>query len=318
MSQRDLVAELRAARVEAPSEVRARVRLIAAAAPRPPRRLTWRRALVVVVPAAAAIAAAVVFTRPSSNDQLARPLGPLHVDSSVTRAATAPSAGRTLIAPPAAKNRVQTYGATLALRVDTARHVSDGVKQALRIAGSLGGYAAAVHADTHGQRAVADLTLKIPREHVQEALARLSQLGTITEENVSTLDRQAQLDATGRLIARLQKRLAALRAEPSTPALATQITALVARIERLQRSEADIRRVAHYATVRLHLETPLVVTAKHGHGRLHGVGVALGWLGVGAVYALALGLPVAFVLALIWLVARFVRRRRVDALLSRS
>ena len=317
MSQRDLVAELRAARVEAPSEVRARVRLIAAAAPRPPRRLTWRRALVVVVPAAAAIAAAVVFTRPSSNDQLARPLGPLHADSSVTRAATAPSAG-TLVAPPAAKNRVQTYGATLGLRVEHARDVSDGVKRALRIAGSLGGYASAVHAETHGQRAVADLTLKIPREHVQEALARLSQLGTITDENVSTLDRQAQLDATGRLIARLQKRLATLRAEPSTPALAAQIAALVARIERLRRSEADIRRVAHDATVRLHLETPHVVTVKHGHGRLHGVGVALGWLGVGAVYALALGLPVAVVLALVWLVARFVRRRRVDALLSRS
>ena len=49
MSQRDLVAELRAARIEAPSEVRARVRLIAAADTTPVRRraFTWRRTLIV-------------------------------------------------------------------------------------------------------------------------------------------------------------------------------------------------------------------------------------------------------------------------------
>src|SRR5437016_2596751 len=73
MSQRDLVAELRAARIEAPSAVRERVRLIAAADAAPPRRLTWRRALVVALPVAAAVAAAVVFTtRPAHRqDQLA-------------------------------------------------------------------------------------------------------------------------------------------------------------------------------------------------------------------------------------------------------
>src|SRR5215813_6822554 len=68
MSQRDLVAELRAAHVEAPSEVRERVRLIAAGAPAPPRRITWRRALVVVVP----VAAAIVFTRPADHPQVVR------------------------------------------------------------------------------------------------------------------------------------------------------------------------------------------------------------------------------------------------------
>ena len=73
MSQRDLVAELRAAHVEAPPEVRERVRLIAAAAPAPPRRITWRRAFVVAVPVAAAIAATVVFTRPAKHEQTATP-----------------------------------------------------------------------------------------------------------------------------------------------------------------------------------------------------------------------------------------------------
>src|SRR5437763_15422609 len=65
MSQRDLIAELRATRASAPDEVRERVRASAAgdATARTPR-FTWRRALVVALPVAAAVAATVVFTRP--------------------------------------------------------------------------------------------------------------------------------------------------------------------------------------------------------------------------------------------------------------
>jgi len=51
---------------------------------------------------------------------------------------------------------------------------------------------------------------------------------------------------------------------------------------------------------------------------LHGAVVALKWLGVGAVYALAVGGPIILLALFVWLVARFVRRRREDALLSRS
>ena len=324
MSQRDLVAELRAARPVAPPEVRARVRLIAAGAPAPPHRFTWRRALVVAVPVAAAIAAAVVVARPS-HDRTAVPersggvvtqlraAPPVHTPSASVGAADK------AFAVPSPKTRVQLYTATLGLRVESSRAVSDGVKQALRITTSLGGYSTAVHASTEGKRAAADLTLRVPRDHVQEAVARLSQIGTITDENVSTVDKQSSLDATDRLIARLQKRLADLRALPQSADGDRRIAALVTRIERLQRGEAATRRAARFATIRLHLGTaPPAVTPKHGHGPLHGVGVALTWLGIGAVYALAVGLPVAVVLVLLWLAARTLRRRQVDALLSRS
>src|SRR6185437_364220 len=107
MSQRDLVAELRAAHVEAPPEVRERVRLIAAAAPAPPRRITWRRALVVAVPVAAAVAATVVFTRPEKTQQTVLELN--------TPARIAPNVGAATdkaakaLAVPSPKNRVQTY-----------------------------------------------------------------------------------------------------------------------------------------------------------------------------------------------------------------
>jgi Domain of unknown function (DUF4349) len=307
MSQRDLVAELRAARVEAPPEVRARVRLIAASAKAPTRRLTWRRALLVAVPAIAAVAAAVVLTRPGAEPQRATP-----DTAAATHGAVAQSGALRSLSVPAAPKRVQSVAETLALRVDD---VSSGVKRAVRIATSLGGYATSVDASTAASRGSADLVLRVPRARVQEAVAQLSQLGTILEEHVAVVDRTAALNATDRLIARLQRRLAALRAEDAP---AAEIAALTKRIESLQRSEAATRRTAHYATVRLHLATEApAVPVPHHHGPLHGVRVALEWLGIGAVYALAVGGPVAVLLALAWLAARVVRRRREAALLSR-
>ena len=318
MSQRDLVAELRAAHVEAPPEVRERVRLVAAGAPAPPRRLTWRRALVVVVPVAAAVAATIVFTRPSSNQETTVVHGALaHTPGTVRAAAPGSDSAAKAFSVPSAKNRVQTYDATLSLRVEHPRDVSDGVKRALRITTSLGGYSASVHAETHGSQAVADLKLKIPRNHVQQAMARLAQLGTITDENVSTTDKTAGLNATDRQIARLQKQLADLRTNPQSAENDQRILALERQIVRLQRSEATTRLNAHYATVDLHLETPAVTVApKHGHGPLHGLGVAFRWIGIAAVYALALGAPLVVLVALIWFCVRIVRRRRENALLE--
>jgi hypothetical protein len=331
MSQRDLTAELRGARLTAPRELRERVRLIAAADTTAARRFTWRRALVIALPVAAAIAASIVFTRPSDNHaiatqtairSLARPEqhGAAKSLAPVPKATdSAGGAGAAQLAVPSAPNRVQTYGAFLALRLHSATAVSDGVKRALNIASSLGGYPTSVHATSEAKVASADLTLKIPRAHVQEAISRLSALGTITSEQVDIQDRQAGLNATDRRIARLQKQLAELRKLAPTAATAARIAALEAQIARLQRAEAATRRTAHYATVQLHLTSAKAAAPhKQGHGPLHGVVVGLRWLGIGAVYALAIGTPIALLALVVWLVARVVRRRREDALLSRS
>jgi hypothetical protein len=326
MSQRDLVTELRGARITAPSQLRERVRLIAAADATPTRRFTWRRALVVALPVAAAVAATVVFTRPTEQDQSATPtvlhgaaiqqgkaLGPV---TGATDSATGPGAAK--LAVPTAPGRVQVYGAELALRLHSATAVSDAVKSALRIASSLGGYPTSVHATSQGKVANADLTLRIPRVHVQEAISRLSALGTITSEQVDIQDKQAGLNATDRKVARLQRQLAELRAQPQTPTTRLRIAALESQIARLQRGAAATRLSAHYATVHLHLTSAkAIVPHTPGHGPLHGVVVALTWLGIGAVYALAIGTPLLLLALLGWLVTRFVRRRREDALLSR-
>jgi hypothetical protein len=330
MSQRDLTAELRGARITAPAELRERVRLIAASDTTPVRRFTWRRALVVALPVAAAIAASIVFTRPSNNHPIATPTvlraaiqhgaatkSPGSVAGVPDSVAGAGSAAK--LAPPNTPGRVQTYGSYLALRLSNATAVSNGVKSALRIASSLGGYPASVHATSEAKVASADLVLKIPRAHIQQAITRLSALGTITSENVDIQDKTAGLNATDRTIARLQKQLTELRKQLPSQVTAARIVALESQIVRLQRAEAATRLKAHYATVQLHLTSAkAIVPAKHGHGPLHGVVVALTWLGIGAVYALAIGTPVAVLALLVWLGARVIRRRREDALLSRS
>jgi hypothetical protein len=296
MSQRDLVAELRSARIEAPANVRARVRLIAAADTTPSRRrVTWRRALVVALPVAAAVAATVIVTRPSHHDNAAT-----H-GAAIERASVPSTLDKTFGAqavPAPSTTRVQRYGATLRLRVANTTAVSNGATRAIRIARSLGGYESAVHTNLNGDNGAADLTLRIPRANVQQAVARLSKLGAVTSEQVDITDLTAGLNATDRTIARLQRRLAALRAQNAPPA---QIAAVTAQIQRLQRGESATTRSAHYATLRLHLGTaPRVVD--HHYTRN---GIVLG----------------ACVLALLlvgWFAARIVRRRREDALLSRS
>ena len=319
MSQRDLTAELRATRITAPAEVRERVRLIAAADTVPNRRFTWRRALVVALPVAAAVAAIVVVTRPASDHSTELRAQPRIVRGAVDQATQPGAAAKSFAAPvPASPTRVQRYGASLALRVPTPDGVSNAVKRALTITSSLGGYPVSVHASTHGKTATADLTLKVPRLHVQEAITRLSQLGTITGEQVDVQDLEAGLDAADRLIARLQRTLAGLRAQPQTNLVKSKIAAVTTRIVQLQRQQATTIRGAHYATVNIHLATPQVPTRKGHHGPLHLLVVALTWLGIGAIYAIVLATPVLVVAWLAWLLVRTIRRRREDALLSRS
>jgi len=332
MSQRDLTAQLRAARTTAPAEVRERVRAIAATdtTARAPR-FTWRRALVVALPVAAAVAATIVFTRPSHQATAVRAATTVvgagvahgeqraatgHVFSAHVGTAGIPGS---LVSPPS-RTRVQRYGASLALRVPTPDGVSTGVKRALRITTSLGGHATSVHASSRSRAAVADLVLKIPRAKVQRAIAELSQLGTISGEKVDVQDLQAGLDATGRTITRLQKQLGELRAQTQTPAVTRRIAALTAQVVGLQRARANTLRTAHFATVRVHLATPAVKAATHQthRGPFHWLVRALVWLGVGTIYVLVLGLPVAFVGLLMAVIMRAVRRRREDALLSET
>jgi Domain of unknown function (DUF4349) len=335
MSQRDLTAELRAAHTPVPPELRERVRLCAAAAPQPRRsrlpriallsNISWRRALVVAVPVAAAVAATLVVTRPShhptagplnegahfnaSTPSVKRAAVPFGTATKSAGTATKSAGASTPLAP--SPKRLQSYGATLTLREPDQQALSRATQRAQQIVGSLSGYARTISV-TGG---TARLVLAVPRTHVQGALARLGKLGTIVGESVHVQDLQAGANATDRTIARLQRQLRTLRTQTQTPKVQRQIAAVTAHVQRLQRQQAATARKAHYATIELRLATRRAAApVHHGHGPLHGLGIAFRWTGIGLVYGLAFGVP----LALLWLLIRWVRRRRDDALISRA
>jgi hypothetical protein len=287
MSPRDVLGELRTAQVEAPPALRARVRLIAVQAP-PARRLTPRRSwlLVPAVLAAAAVAAVVITTRST---------GPQVDHAAVIRSRVEAVPKAATIAP--ARGRAQRYEASLGLRV---ANVSDAVKRALHVTASLGGYPQSVHVSTGPKAATAELVLRVPRAHVQQAIGRLSALGTIVVEQVDIQDLQAGINATDRTIARLQRQLAQLRAQPQSDAVKRRTTALTARVVALQRARASTLQTAHFATVRLSLSSS-AAPKRHTHYLRD----ALPWLGGAAVILLAL------------LALRVLRRLREDALLRR-
>jgi hypothetical protein len=116
--------------------------------------------------------------------------------------------------------------------------------------------------------------LRVPRAHVQQAIGRLSALGTIVGEQVDIQDLQAGINATDRTIARLQRQLAGLRAEPQTDAVKRRIAALTARVVALQRARASTLQAAHFATVRLSLSSS-AAPKRHTHYLRD----ALPWLG---------------------------------------
>ena len=321
MSQRDLTAELRAARVVAPNHVRAQVRLISAAATPPPRRFTWRRTLVIALPVAAAVAAAVIVARPSPQHQAT----PAVLEREQLAPAPATTRSRS-----GDEERCRPRGpASRPAPSATARscRCASRPRRASRTASSVrwrsprhsAATRVSVHASSATDAATANLTLKVPRSHVGQAIARLSALGTIIGEQVDVQDAQARLNATDRLIARLQRQIGALRAQEQTDAVKLKIAALTSRIEQLQRQQAATSARTSYATVRLQLATkPAAAPAHHGHGPLHGLGVAFRWIWIGAVYALALGGPLVLLVGLAWLAVRTIRRRRVDALLNQA
>lgn len=325
MSQRDdLLTQLRESRPMAPAELREHIRRIAAeAAPAPRRRLTWRRGFVVAVPVAVAVVGAAIFL-PHGRHQARSPAQRLNALAPVEKAAgTATNAQSSAVAPsdrtalPApAPNRVQRITTSLALRLPNTQAVSDASKQAVAITRSLGGYPRALNVDAEGRTGYASLVLRIPKRNVQRAVARLSALGTIVAENVRIEDIQAQVDATARKIARLEARLSYWRGQPTSTEAEQHVAALTEQIAKLRRGRASTIHAASYATVSVQMTTkPAPAPVHKGHGPLHDLGLAFRWIGIGAVYALALAAPFLLLGGLVWLVIRAVRRHRENELL---
>jgi Domain of unknown function (DUF4349) len=196
----DLVAELRALPTAAPAPLRERVRALGE--PAEPvgvwdraRAISWRRSLLVLAPACAVgvLAAAVIHGVANSGPQqqaaskvISREGVPDSLIPPVLGAAGDRRAGAQLPGPN--PNRYQDYEAWMRVRVSDLDALSDQTNEAMRIVRSYGGYVASVEEASAGGGGQADLVLRVPVAHVEEALVRLTQLGTVVERHMSIRD----------------------------------------------------------------------------------------------------------------------------------
>ena len=335
MSRPDLLGALRQATPAAPAALRERIRELATAASPPPRRLGWRRPLAgFALAALAAAAAAALVLLPGSGRPRAE-VAPTIVGAQVplprnlaapaagARPAFSPAASSALPLPAPSPNRAQSYGASLRLRLADGSAVAAAARRAVQIAEALGGFPQSVNVSVGARTGSAKIVLRVPRSRVGEAINRLSSLGSVVGEHVSITDLQAGVDATGRRIVRLERRLAAALHAPQTAANQKLVAALSSQIEGLQRARAATLRSARDATVGLALGTPAPKRVRPRprvvhRGPFHALGGIFRRAGIVAVYALAIGTPLAVLAYLGFLLTSRIRRRREERLLSRS
>jgi hypothetical protein len=255
-----LTRELRASRPAAPAALRERVAALGPVEKRPRRRLPRPSGRLVLGLAAAALLASLVaagLTRsPGTQKQLqaARPAN--HGASSAgvqalpnaLRAAKTPDFG-TAIVPSANPARLQRYQATLRLRVKNVESLSSATKRAMTLARSLGGYVGEVQYTTHGgKRGGATVVLRVPVGSIQDALATLTGLGTILQQQTGILDVTRRAGRESSQIAKLQREL-----KTASP---REAPALRARLRTLQAKHLRLLRSASLARIVLTLTTP--------------------------------------------------------------
>jgi signal transduction histidine kinase len=283
---------LRDARPVAPSELRERVRLIAAPEPVARRRVPWRRVSLAAVPAAlaaAAIAGVVVGLR----DRGAQPR-PVVLQGGAATADSA-RAGLQRVAPtvlPPSSTRFQDYRASLTLEVPNANAVSDRTKRAVRIAQRLGGSVARVDVGTSGRAGNSYIVLRVPVDKVTTAVAQLGALGRIVDQHVAVVD--------------VQQRIRQLREKVRT-------TSGEERKAAQQQLFQELRR-ARLSTISLELRTPEPVAAGPHHEST--AGRILHVEGRVALYTALIGGPLLALGLAVWLAWRGVRRASERRLLG--
>jgi hypothetical protein len=278
MQSPELARELRAARPAASADVRERVLALAseAEAPSPPRFTfpSFRRLALVAAPAAFAVLLGIAvihgITSPSPKQQVslrktqasgARRL-PAILGTDRTR--------RELATPlPAAPGRLSQYTARLRVQVKNRDELSDATKRAMRVARLLGGYVAAVHySSPHAGLGSAELVVRVPVDHVQDAIEEYSALGTLLAQNVRILDVTKQVQEAAKEIARLKAEIASIEAGGVTPDERPRLEAEQARLDFLvKRNKATVRR-AELARISLGVVTKAKAAAAKA-GRFH-------------------------------------------------
>jgi hypothetical protein len=339
-----LARELRSASVASPSSLRERVAGIDASAQprlrRPSGRLVAVLAVTTLVFATGAFAA-LRFTTESrtASGNLVTELAavPRHTERSVptdiqrnlgrmplTHEQSAQPLGRAASLGPPLADRAQDIDMWIDLRVSDADKVSSASQDAVRITRELGGVVTSSTVDTRGTQGRAQLTLRIPVGNLDDAVFRLTQLGTVTAQRTNTQDLQAPLDRVSRRIAELRSkiRIELARLASGQLSAAEELAArihlenLCRNLDFAKRSRASIVGKTSMADLTFRLATGAPGAVEKSESGVAGaVDQAADFLrGAGAVAVfLALVLSPLIVLAILaWLALR-ARSRRIEA-----
>ena len=216
------------------------------------------------------------------------------------------------------------------LRLRDADELAGASQQAMAITRELGGWVAGSDVDSSGHEGEAELQLRVPVGRVEDAVVRLSELGTVTGQGMETVDLQAGIDRRDRRIEELDRfiRIGELRLESGTLDPEERLL-LQIRLERQRAARADLLRAntrdrreaaTSELTLLLHTrEAPAGDEADEGEA----AGTALdalrllGDIGVVALFLAIVLTPVLLLAVLVWLALRSRSRRLETRLLDR-
>jgi Domain of unknown function (DUF4349) len=328
-----ILRDLRALPLDAPPELRERVRALGEPqAGRTLPHVPWRRSLLVLAPACvlALLSAAVVHGVLSSGEPKRQALTSLEAERGASGAKRlAPTVHGALLAPPDT-SRHQDYEASMTLRVRDLDALTDRTNEAMQVVRSYGGYVASVQQSTSaGQPGEADLVLRVPVGHVEAAMVKLSELGTVLARQVSIVDLEQALREQRARIVRLKVFIARateqLKSElPADVRLRLQLQLQQARedLARATRANKATLDEAAFSHVALTLTTQQPVTPAHrgGTGRFEraarDAGSFLAGAGAVVLFLLIILSPLLVLTAAYILGLRAYRRREERRLLA--
>jgi Domain of unknown function (DUF4349) len=332
----EIVRELRETAPPAPQHLRERVRALPEPAPRRRMRIGWRPALAAAVAGAVALALGAAALDGLTGDSGGSERSAVQRDAPAAKAQAARDRGALLSGIESARrarqgaitpsSRLQDYDAVLRLRVRDSDDLSSAMQRAIRDTRRLGGYIVSAR---YAQAAQSDgsLVVRVPIGSVQDAIASLSNLGTILEQRISLQDLQPQADRLDKAISVRRDRIAELVAKREREGLSAaeraELVAQRAELERLTRSRAAVLREGRFAQVSLGLTTRKAAEKKDdaspGAFRtfLDDTGAIFTKEAIVLLYALVIVGPFALLAALALLGERARRRRANDDLLER-
>jgi hypothetical protein len=328
-----LARELRSSRMPPSAALRSKVESLATA-PRRPRFGRRARLVLILAAVGAALAAASATGLLSSGGQSVSgassgggaALKPVReaqqeLDQNLSRDGVITSDPP--LATFAPSGRAQDVDMWITLRVKDADQLSESSQEAMKITRELGGVVGSSNVATEGTRGKAELRLEIPTGRVDDALFRLSDLGTVTGQRVATVDLQAPLDRALARVEHLQSAIRIAKARLASGLLSSQAELQVRiRLERLRsqlravtRTRAALAREASMAELTLTLGTPTGAVPETSEGGITGAAhKAVDLLRSAGSVAVFLGLvlsPLLVTFLLVWIALR-ARGRRIE------